>query len=396
MTDPAGGFYSAQDADSEMQEGKYYLWNQAEIRRLLGEPDATAFSLHYGVTPRGNFQGENILHTARDLSATANRLGVSADSLWDRLTAAGDVLLRAREGRERPALDDKVLAGWNGQMLAAFAEAGKMLARPDYLTTAEANAQFLMDQLWTGDRLHRTWRKGKVGSTGGFLEDYAFFIDGLLALYGATWNDFWYRNAVVLSRVVWEHFRDPEGGFFDTPDDHEELIVRPKHVQDNVLPSGNAQMAETLLRLALYGGDADDDSVAAMYRSEAERMLAAMSGLVGRVPTGFGYWLCAVALALSEPATVAVVGRVEERERRQMLESMTGTFRPFEVVAVGTGKADDAAVPLLRGRRAPTPGATAYVCRGTVCFEPMTDAGTLSSLLADMWQTESGRRVDEA
>ena len=237
MTDPAGGFYSAQDADSEEEEGRFFLWTPQEITAVLGHADAPAFREAYGVTERGNFEGKNILTYVGDLAARA------------RFAEARRRLLAARAERVHPGRDDKILVAWNGLMLAAFAEAARVLGRNDYLQIAGRNADFVLRELRDGQgRLVHTWRRG-VAKGNAYLDDYTHLIEGLLELLAATHDARWYAAAHELADQMIARFAAPNG-FYDTSDDHEALIVRPRELQDNAIPSGNAMAAHILQRLA--------------------------------------------------------------------------------------------------------------------------------------------------
>jgi len=228
MTDPAGGFYSTQDADSEGKEGKFFVWTPGEIREVLGD-EADAFMSAYGVTRHGNFEGKNILEFVGDMNQRPA------------LAEARRKLFEAREQRIHPGRDEKVLTSWNGLMLAAFAEAARILDRDDYLQVAERNAAFLLRELrQKNGRLLRTWkaRPEHVEGAGeaklnGYLEDYSYLIEGLLELYQTTFDPRWFLAAQELAETVIAHFQAPDGGFFDTSDDHESLITRPRDLQDN-------------------------------------------------------------------------------------------------------------------------------------------------------------------
>ncbi len=231
MTDPAGGFYSTQDADSEGEEGKFFVWTPDEIREVLGD-EADAFMAAYSVTRHGNFEGKNILEFVGDLD------------LRPALADARLKLYDAREERVHPGRDEKVLTAWNGLMLAAFAEAARALDRDDYLEVAERNAGFLLRELrQENGRLVRTWkaRPEQVEGAGeaklnGYLEDYAYLIEGLLELYQTTFDPRWFVAAQELAETMIAHYQSPDGGFFDTSDDHEALITRPRDLQDNATP----------------------------------------------------------------------------------------------------------------------------------------------------------------
>ncbi|MBM4436816.1 MAG: thioredoxin domain-containing protein [Actinobacteria bacterium] len=372
LTHADGGFYCTLDADAEGEEGKFYVWSADELRAVLGAP-ASAFGDAYGVTPAGNFDGRNILHVARDLDVVAYRQSLSVAEVEATLAAGRTALLRQRATRVRPGLDDKVLTGWNGLMLAAFAEAARALARADYRATAEANADFLLRALTRdGARLHRTWRAGRA-TLNGFLEDYACLIEGLLELYQTTFEERWFQAARALADAMLARFADPAGGFFDTSDDHEPLVTRPKELQDNAVPSGNAMAATVLLRLhALTGED--------RYAAAVAPALALVAKAAPQFPTGFGQWLCAADFALGGAREVAIVGVPGAADTEALVRTALAGYRPRQVVAMG--RSERTVVPLLAGRVTRDGRATAYVCRHFKCEMPVTEPAALAAQLA--------------
>ncbi|MBN1956341.1 MAG: thioredoxin domain-containing protein [Anaerolineae bacterium] len=358
MTDPAGGFYSTQDADSEGEEGKFFAWTPGEIHAVLGS-QADAFIETYGVTERGNFTGENILELKGPLEKRAA------------LAAARDQLFQARERRVHPGRDEKVLTSWNGLMLAAFAEAARALDRDDCQQTAENNASFLLRELRTAEgRLYHTWQAGAAKITG-YLEDYANLIDGLIELYQTTFEPCWYVAARELAETMIAHFRTSTG-FYDTSDDHKALIVRPQELQDNAVPSGNAMAVTALLRLAGLAGDP-------RYEELAHHDLGAVQELLARHPLGFGQWLQALSYALAQPLEIAIVGKPGAADTQALLAACRAGYRPHQVVAVGP-PATEQAVPLLRQRNMVDGQATAYVCVDHACRPPLTGAAALEAL----------------
>ncbi len=361
MTDSAGGFYSTQDADSEGEEGKFFLWTSAEIRELLGA-EAEAFMAAYGVTEAGNFEGRNILHFVWHLGQRSE------------LAQARRRLFAAREQRVHPGRDEKVLTSWNGLMLAAFAEAARALGRDDYWQVARRNADFLLRELRTDDgRLWHAWKNPAGGYLNGYLEDYTHLIEGLLELYQTTFEPRWYQAAHELAEVMIARFSAPDGGFFDTSDDHERLITRPRELQDNAVPSGNAMAAFVLLRLAGL-------AVEPHYAELAHRSLEPMQPLLARYPLGFAQWLIALDYVLSHPREVAIIGHPEAPETRALLDACTTGYRPHQIVALGD-PAEAPAVPLFQDRDQIEEQATAYVCVDLTCRPPVTDPEALQVLL---------------
>jgi uncharacterized protein YyaL (SSP411 family) len=372
MRHEGGGFYSSQDADSEGVEGKFYVWSAHEIREALGE-DADTFMRIHGVSDEGNWEGHNILNLHLDPDALAAQLGIDAGQLRARMAAARSALYELRSKRIWPGLDDKILTAWNGLMLAALAEAGRAFDRPDYIEAASSNADFLHRtmRVETG-RLLRTWKAGADAKYNAYLEDYAFLADGLLSLYESTFEPRWFEWARELGDLILSHFRDEENeGFFDTSDDHEELIHRPKDLQDNAVPSGNSVAVTVLLKLSLLTGDEG-------YRQVAERSISTMVKFMSQYPSGFAHWLNATSFILAEPHEVALVGSQEEL--RPMLSVLRNGYRPFQVVAAGDGQ-QNAPVPLLENRVQIDGKGTAYLCRQFTCRAPVTRPEDLSRQL---------------
>jgi uncharacterized protein YyaL (SSP411 family) len=360
MTDPEGGFYSTQDADTEGEEGKFFLWTPSEIRDLLGQ-EADTFMTAYGVTAQGNFEGRNILEFVGHMIQR------------EELAEARRKLFEAREGRVHPGRDEKVLTSWNGLMLAAFAEAARVLKRDDYRQVAERNADFLLRELRRDDgRLWHTWRAG-VAKINGYLEDYTHFIEGLLELYQATFEPRWYLAARELAEAMVEHFSAPVG-FFDTSDDHERLITRPREWQDNAVPSGNAMAATVLLRLAGL-------AVEPRYADLARQSLSQVQPLLAQHPLAFGQWLIALDYALSRPREIAIVGEPQADDTRALLDTCTTGYHPHRVVAFGSPNTEPSAVPLLQDRGQISGRATAYVCVDSACRPPVTDPVELRELI---------------
>jgi uncharacterized protein YyaL (SSP411 family) len=390
QADPQAGFYSSQDADSEGVEGKFFVWTPEEIRAALGD-DARLFIDAYGVTDHGNFvgdpdhgKGENILYVARDNDVLAAMHNLSLEEVGSRLAAARRKLFEVREARVKPARDEKVLTGWNGLMLAAFAEPARVLKREDYRAIAERNADFILRELkGAGGRLRRSWKAGDVRHMG-YLEDYANLIEGVLVLYETTSNARWFVAARDLADTVLEHFSDPAGGFFDTSDDAEVLVTRPKDLQDHAVPSGNAMAATVLLKLGAFTGEG-------RYGDAAERALRMLQPVLGSAPTGFAQWLSALDFALGEAKEIAIVGPTTAAQPRpvgrgtgdgaqELLDVVFGEYRRNQVVASARDNVT-AGIPLLEGRTPLNGHATAYVCRNFVCELPVTDPEALAAQL---------------
>ena len=370
MIDPRGGFYSTQDADSEGHEGKFYVWSMEEIRAALGD-DAQLLIDTYGVTERGNFEDKNILYVARDLDVVAAMQHVPQAELEQKLETARQKLFALREQRIKPARDEKVLTAWNGLMLAAFAEAARVLHRADYRAIAERNADFGLSKMRDkNNRLLRSWKQGDA-RLNGYLEDYANLAEGLLALYETTFDARWFVAARELADTMLAHYADPRGGFFDTRDDHETLVTRPKDIQDNAVPSGNAMALIVLLKLSAYTGDS-------RYADAAERALKNIQPILSQAALGFAQWLNAFDFASASPKEIAIVGTVDSA--RAMLDVIGREYRPNQVVALAEPNVVSP-IPLLQNRAQVNNQATAYVCKNFACQLPVTDADALAKQL---------------
>lgn len=364
MTEKNGGFYSSLDADSEGVEGKFYVWSRSEIEEILGN-DAPLFMARYDVTTRGNWEGHNILNTTNsELADVAARFNLSPEAAETKLVVARQKLFDVRAMRVWPGLDDKVLTAWNGLMMAAFAEAGRVLKRDDYLVAASKNAEFLHATMRTANgRLLRTWKAGNAAKYNAYLEDYAYLADGLIALYQATFDVRWFTWAHELTSQMMTHFKDEEnGGFFDTSDDHEKLLYRPKSLQDNATPSANAMACRVLILMNLFTGDGE-------LIDYAEEMVAALYPALAQYPNGFAHWLGCAWLLLSEPQEVALIGE----NVAALADVIWEEFRPNVVVAAGNGDTP----PLLSNRVQIENRPTAYVCQNFVCQLPVTTASQL-------------------
>ncbi len=377
MTHPEGGFYSAQDADSEGVEGKFFVWSPEEIRRVLGDPALARAALAYwGVADGPNFEGHSILFVPREPAEVAGTLGLTGGELAAAIERARALLGAEREKRVHPGLDDKVLASWNGLMLAAFAEAAAALGRADYLATAVRNAEFITGQMVRDGRLLRSWKDGRARITG-YLEDYAMVGAGMLALYEATFDRRWLDESRRLAdealRLFWVAERE---AFFDTGHDQEALVVRPRNLFDNAVPSGTSVAIDWLLRLAVVLGET-------RYEATALAALRPMADLMQRYPSGFGRYLSALDFHLGPVAEIALVWRAGDRSAlTPLLGAVHGRYQPNRViVGAEEGAAAAAGLPLLAERPTVEGRPTAYVCEHYACQLPVTDPEALARQL---------------
>ena len=376
MISPQGGFYSTQDADSEGEEGKFFTWTPAEIEAVLPPEDAALFMMYYDVTEHGNFEGKNILHVEQDAQKVAETAQVSLERLQESLQMSRQVLFQVREQRVKPGRDEKILTSWNGLMLWSFAEAARYLNRPDYLQVATGNAEFLLSELRHAGRLLRTYKDGRARFNG-FLEDYAFLADGLLALYEASFDPRWFREARGLMDGAIQLFADEQnGGFFDTGSDHETLISRPKDIMDNATPAGNSVATDVLLRLAAFTGEE-------AYRQRADDYLRSLADVMVQHPQAFGYALGALDFAISSNREFAIIGDARQADTRALLEVINRRYLPNSVLACAAHDDVDAieAIPLLADRPQKEGKATAYVCQNFACQAPVTTPGELERFL---------------
>lgn len=373
MTSPEGGFYSSEDADSEGEEGRFYVWSVREIRDALPPREARLAEVYWGVSERGNFEGKNILHVPRPPEEVARELGISPEELGRRVEEIREKLLAARGRRVRPGRDEKILVAWNGLMLRSFALASMVSGREDYLEIARRNAAFLLEKTRPDGRLRRSYKDGRAGEVPGYLEDYACLVEGLLALHEATLEPRWLVEARDLAEemvaLFWE---EDEGRFYDAHAGHQELIARPRDLYDDATPSGNSVATGVLLELSLLLDRPD-------YREKAEKVLSSTSGAMEKVPGAFGWLLSVLDFYLAGPYEVAVIGEPGAEDTRELLRAMGSRYLPHRVVAGRSPRDERAAAlsPLLEGREARGGRATAYVCRNYACQSPTTDPDEL-------------------
>jgi hypothetical protein len=366
LSHPAGGFYSSLDADSEGEEGRYYLWTPQDIRdAYLSAHDAELMIAAYGVSESGNFEGKNILRRILTDEQLGSQYHQEAGSTADNIKKLGMDLLAARQARPRPASDDKVLVSWNALALTAFAQAGKAIDRPDYIQAAVRNAGFILENMYQDGRLIRSWREGK-GKQAAFLEDYAGLGLGLLTLYQADPDTRWFQAAMSLLEHIMTHFPDPSGGFFDTTDEDQALLYRPHDLQDNATPSGNALAAVLLLGLSAYQGRSD-------WRAYAEHMLESNIDLILRYPAAFGQWACALDFALGPTFEVAILGDLDEPSTRDLISPLKHGYYPRLVLSASSYPPAEGSPALLIDRPLVNRKPSAYVCQDFVCQLPTND-----------------------
>ena len=369
MTRPAGGFYAAQDADSEGEEGKFFTWFPEEIEELLGEEDAVLFNRYYGVSPEGNFEhGRSILHVESELAEVARLLKVPTAQLAEVVTRGRAVLLAARQERIAPERDDKILLAWNGLMISAMARAYQVIDDERYLQAAVEAADFILANMVCDDLLLHTYKDGRA-SISAFQDDYACLINGLLDLYEASFELRFFVAAERWTTVMVERFWDGDrGGFFYAEAAAADLIVRTKNPFDNATPSGNSIGALVLLRLGQMKGDQ------ALWQ-RGEQTLALFEQLLRRSPAAGSQMLCALDFYLAQPSEIAMVG--SRAECRAFAAVLHGRFAPNKVLVSAAAGASDAAtvLPLLEGKL--MVGGRAFLCRNSTCSQPLLTATDL-------------------
>jgi len=367
MRGPEGGFYSALDADSEGEEGRFYVWTPAQIRAVLGAAAEPVIE-YYGVSERGNFEGASILHVA---GHGVGRVALAYREELDPpgLAAARQALYEARAKRVWPGLDDKRVASWNALAISALAEAGAVLGREDYLDAARRCADFVLTGMHDGEgHLLRTYKDGDA-RLNAYLEDHAFLLEALLTLYESSFEPRWFERARALADETIARFGDPErGGFFSTSTDHEQLIARRKEIGDHPIPSGNSAAALGLLRLAALSGERE-------YERRAEGVLRLFVEPAVRHPEAFAHLLRALDFHLSPTREVALVGD----DLTELAAAVRSAFRPHLVLAGGPEGSEEP--PLLRQRPSVEGAPAAYVCENFACRAPVTDPEELVGVL---------------
>ena len=369
---PEGGFASTQDADSEGEEGRFFVWTPEHLDAVLGGDDAGLAARVFGVTAAGNFEhGATVLSLPYPLEQVAQSLGVEPGALQERLDGIRGRLFAAREQRVHPGRDDKVITAWNALMLGAFAEAGAALDRDDYVEIAVRCAEFLLGNLRAPDgTLLRTWKDGRAKITG-FLEDAAFLGDALLTLYEATGDPRWFDEAQVLAGDMLRRFHDGVAGFYDTAIDAEPLLVRPRSLDDNAVPAGQSIAAHAMLRLHAFTGEE-------RWHRAAREVVAPLAEAVARSPLGLGNLAWALQMLTGSVREVAVAGDRNSPDARALAATAAHRFDPLRVLAWG----EPGAVPLLQDRPTVEGRAAAYVCRDFTCERPVTTPEDLAAQLA--------------
>jgi uncharacterized protein YyaL (SSP411 family) len=387
MTDEKGGFYSAEDADSEGEEGKFYVWTESEIREILGNDEADLFSKAYNVEPDGNFRdeatqkgtGTNILHFANSLNEIAQELGLGPSQLKIKLESIRKKLFEVREKRIHPLKDDKILADWNGLMIAALAKAGRAFNEGAYTKAAQKSAAFILNEMRDKNgRLFHRYRQGEAGIPS-YLDDHAFFIWGLLELYETTFKTDYLKTAIELNEIVGKHFWDEKNkGFYFTADDGEKLPVRKKEIYDGAMPSGNSVMMLNLVRLARVTGNEE-------FENRANQIGRTFSTQITQNSNAHTMLLSAFDFAVGPSFEVAVVGDPAKADTREMLAALNKKFIPnmITLLVAEDGSAISDIAQFTEDFASIEGKATAYVCSNFQCELPTTDVKKMLNLLRE-------------
>ncbi|MCH7906604.1 MAG: thioredoxin domain-containing protein [Chloroflexi bacterium] len=411
MSHPLGGFYSSYDADSEGVEGKFYVWTPDQIDAVLGESDGPVIRAYYNIEEGGNFEGDSIPWLPRDLDEVASELGMPEEDVLAVVERSRPKLFTERAKRVPPGLDDKVLVSWNAMMLTAFAEAGAAFDRPGWIDRARDNAAFLLDSLFDGDRLLRTWKATPGGKESpdqskrkesphssrgkespdwgkesphsrkgsakipGYLEDYALLGGALVTLYESTFEQRWLDEARRLADGMFDLFWSAEEEvFYDTGSDASELFTRPRDVFDNAVPCGGSAAANFLLRLSTHTGEPS-------YRRSAGATLLSVRDYMEKSGSGFGGWLAALDYYLTTPKEMVVIGPADNADTRALLREVHNRYIPNRVIAGAPAPISSTPTPLLEGRVLVNNAPTAYVCENYACQLPVNDPAALAAQL---------------
>jgi uncharacterized protein YyaL (SSP411 family) len=386
MTDPQGGFYSAEDADSEGEEGKFYVWSEEEVRAVLSNKEAEVFLKAYNFEPQGNFleeatgkrMGTNIPHLQRSISEEAKAQKMTNQALSKLSEDARQKLFTIREERIHPHKDDKILTDWNGLMIAALAKAARILGEPRFAEAAQRAVDFVFKEMYHDGRLLHRFRAGEAAIPA-FLDDYAFMIWGLLELYETTLNPEYLEKAIALNDTLLSHFWDEKGGaFFFTADDAENLLIRKKDAYDGAIPSGNSVAMLNLLRLGRITAETE-------LESKTAKIGRAFSGEVLGAPTAFTFMMSAVDFAVGPSYEIVIVGDLTKPETQRLLSAINDRFIPNKVLLLiptdETAERITRLAPFTKDYKATNALPTAYVCTNYMCQNPTTDVKTLRNLL---------------
>ncbi len=373
MQDAAGGFYSSQSADTDGEEGMYFVWDLKEVMNLLGPQNAKFFSKVYNMTPAGNFNRKNVLYLSDSIETLAEKENIPVSEFEAQLEVCRKTLLDQRKKRSAPFRDEKILASWNGLMIHAFAFGHSVLGKKEYLTAAKRAGNFVWDTMWKEGRLFRVFKDGQA-RVDGFLEDYVYLLESFIALYEASFDLVWIDRARELADVLLDRFWDKEGGgFFMTAHDQETLIHRPKPANDDAMPSPNASASLSLLKLGYLAGHQN-------YSEKGKQTLQAFRPQIEQQPTAHNSFLAVADFLLKPPTEIVFAGPKEDHEFAAMYRALFKDFRPNKILLYAGDGADEK-LPLAEDKRALEGKPTAYLCQKQTCHAPVHTADNLAHLL---------------
>lgn len=380
MISPKGAFFSSENAVSQGEEGKFYLWTEKEVKKGLKDKPGDLFCRFYGVTSEGNFEeGENILHIAKPVEEFAREEGMPPEKLEKILEQSREELFRIRGKRIHPSKDDKILTDWNGLMIAALSKGAQALSQPEYAVAARGAADFLLQSLRGPDgRLLHRYREGEAAFPG-YVDDYAFLVWGLIELYETTFDERYLGEALDLTLDMLNIFWDEEeGGFYFTSNHAETILVRTKEIQDGAIPSGNSVALLNLLRLARMTANLE-------LERKAEQLMGALGAQVIRSPTGFCQFLIALDFAFGPTKEVVIAGELDVENTQKMLGAIWTRFLPRKVLILHPegekGSAIEKIAPFVENQSKSDGKVTAYVCQNYVCTLPTFEVKEMISLL---------------
>ena len=377
MTSPDGAFFSAEDADSEGVEGKFYVWSKAEVLKILGAESGELACAFWDITEHGNFEGSSIPNRPRSDEDVAAQFRITPEEMRKTLRASREKLMAVRSKRVRPLLDDKVLTSWNALMISAFARASRVFNDPEFEKMATRAADFIFNNLIDDSgRLLRRWREGEARFPA-YLCDHAQLAVACLDLYETTYDPAWFRKAVELSDEINRLFRNEDGPYYDTGIDGEVLLTRNAEAYDGVEPSGNSSLAQAFLRLRAYG-------LAPQYYEDAQRIFRSFAPHLEQAGVSFSAMLCGLHFSLSAAKEVVISGRRGEAETELLLAELRCEYHPNIVVSFvenGKNPETEKIIPLASGRAMVNDSATAYVCQNKTCQIPVHSVDELRQLL---------------
>jgi uncharacterized protein len=374
MTSPEGAFYASQDADTEGKEGTYYTWELKEIMNLLGPKHAKVFSRAFGLVPRGHVDGRNVLHVSERVESLAEAENIPIFEADHILKKGRDTLFQAREKRPKPARDEKIITAWNGLMITALAQGSSVLGDSSYLDSATRCAEFIWSKQWQSGKLLRVYKDGQ-SKINGCLDDYAYFLEALVALYEAGLDNKWITRAIELAKSMIEEFWDEkEGGFFLSGRSGESLISKLKNPADEALPSANAIAALALLKLGRLSGDET-------FICKTEEIFNSYRAMMERSPAGFTGLLSAMSASNLPPVEVVFAGPKDDSSFDEMWKVLHADYRPNKIIIWNEDKTTGDLLPLAEGKTAEKGEPTVYLCQNTTCHAPVQTGTALNKLL---------------